>query len=290
MALKPRRVVILGSSGTIGRVLSEQFSRRNDIEVLGYTSSSCNLLEPEESQKVFSGLTKDDAVIMLSTINRLNENSLSSMKKNIEMAENVSRFLQRYPVGHFIFFSTIDVYGVNLNDDEIITEKTLPDPDDYYALSKLSSEYLLKKSCLKNNIPLLILRLAGVYGPDDHGRSTVSILLNGAKQTKKVQVAGQGDSMRDFVFIGDMYKIVCSAMRATSAGLLNVATGRSYSILQALPFSFDVSFVPDSSKNTEKRVKNLIFDTSAMKRCFPDLTLTDLREGLSLYLSGQSHG
>lgn len=294
MAFKPKRIIILGSTGTIGGYLFRQFSKRDDIPALGYTSSSCNLLAPEESREVFSHFTKDDAVVMLSTINRLDENSLDSMKKNIEMAENVSTFLRDYPVGHFIFFSTIDIYGVNLKEDEVITEKTLPDPNDYYSLSKLSSEYLLKKCCDQKNIPFLVLRLSGVYGPGDNGRSTISILLNSAKQNKKIQIRGQGKNLRDFVFVDDIFKIVRMAIEKGQSGLLNVATGRSYSILQvveiikkALPFSFDLNFVSDPCENGEKRVKNLVFDTALMKSVFPDLSLTDLREGIKLYLAGQ---
>ena len=294
MKFKMKRIIILGSTGYIGKYLLKRFSGDN-AEVLGYSSSTCDLLSLEKAREVFSGFTKEDAVLMLSTTNRLDENTYGSMDKNIKMADNVSKLLQEYPIGLLVFFSTIDVYGVYLKVNEIINEKSLPNPNDYYSVSKLASEYLLKMVCLKNNILLRILRLSGVYGPGDKARSTISILLDSAREKKEIQICGKGENLRDFVYIDDIYKIVNLSIKGSGAELLNVATGKSYSIIQiaeilkdALPYSFNIKFVANPGLNTEKRVKNLIFDTTLLKNSFSGLNLTDLREGITLYLSDLS--
>lgn len=292
MIFRPKRIIILGSTGFIGRYLAQQFIQEKVSEVLGYSSSSCDLLSPENTNKVLSDLTREDAVLMLSTINRLDENSYNSMCKNIEMAENLSKSLIQHPAGHLVFFSTIDVYGACLKEDEVIDERCLPDPGDYYSISKLMSEYVIKKVCAKNDIPLKILRLSGIYGPGDRYRTTVGALVDSARNKRVVHVYGTGNALRDFVYIEDVYRIVKSTIKQKSSGLLNVVTGKSHSILQIvdvlkdlLPVGFDVEFKPEESKDREKRVKNLIFDNSLMKRCFPDLELRDIRKGVSLYLS-----
>lgn len=281
------KIIILGGNGFIGTNLLKNFSSNSSYSVRGYSSRECNLLSIDSINSALSSITSDSIIIMTSSINRLKENTYNSMIKNITMAENIGRFIEGHPVGYLIFLSTVDVYGIVKN---IINEKLLPDPNDYYAMSKLSSEFILKKYCTKGNIPLLIMRLSGVYGHGDEGKSTMNRIIDSIATTNRGIIWGDGTDKRDFVYVDDVCRIINMAIEKKIDMTLNVATGKSYSINQIFdiikscyPGDFIVEYKP-KEKNNEERVKDMVYDTSLLAKAFLGFRFIDLHEGISLYL------
>lgn len=284
-----KKIIILGSSGFIGGWLFKRFSSIRDYYVVGFSSKECNLLSQDSIKNALSSIKPDDIIIMASSITRLRENSFKTMLKNIQMAENIAQFIDKHPVAQFIFLSTVDVYGI-LKDDVIINESLLTNPNDYYAVSKLVSEFILKKQCAKKKIPLTTLRLSGVYGPGDDGKSTINILIRSVFDTGRICIFGDGKDTRDFVYVDDVYKIINGAIRCRLNLTLNVATGDSESIVDIvsiikslLPERFSVEFRPQDNKS-KKRIRNMIYDISLLKSKFPDFKFKNLKEGISLYI------
>lgn len=287
----PKRIIILGSSGFIGKWLLEKFSLHSNLEVKGFSSNDCNLLSMDDVRNALSDTTGDDVLIMTSAITRLKENTFNSMLKNIQMAENVSKVIAEYPVGQFIYLSTVDVYGIYVKSDVKISEELDFNPNDYYATSKIVSELLLKKECCKKNVPLTILRLSGVYGPGDEGKSTIGTFILCALKERKVCVYGKGQNMRDYVYIDDIYKIANEAIRKKLNKTINIATGKSYSVLQIVdvikslsPRRFQIESRPKANKD-EKRIEDMMFDCSLLRKEFPGLQMVDLEDGISCYIS-----
>lgn len=283
-----KEVIILGSNGFIGSRLLKNCSMKTSYEVRGYSREECDLLSLDSINSALPSVTSDYVIIMTSSITRLKDNTYNSMIKNIAMAENIGRFIKERLVGQFIFLSTVDVYGFVKSK---INEKLPPDPKDYYAISKLTSEFILRKYCSESNIPLLILRLSGIYGPGDEGKSTINRLFRSAVEKNKVTIWGDGTDKRDYVYVDDIYKIINEAIMKKSNRTINVATGRSYSILQIIDmikslslYKFQVEFRSKAS-NGEKRIEDMIFDCSLLMEEFPNLQLTELKEGISRYMS-----
>lgn len=287
----PARIVILGASGFIGKWLFDRFSLHTDLEVKGLSSDNCDLLSMHNVINALSDITRNDALVMTSAITRLRENTYNSMLKNIQMVENVSKVLVERSAGQFVFLSTVDVYGIDIKRNVKINEKLELNPNDYYAISKIVGEFLLRKTCAKKDIPLTILRLSGVYGPGDKGKSTIAAFIQSVFQDKKIYIYGDGKDMRDFVYVDDIYKIINEAIVKKLSRTINVATGRSYSILQIVdmikslsPYEFQVEFRPKVIKG-DKRIEDMIFDCSLLIEEFPNLQLTELKEGISRYIS-----
>jgi len=284
-----KKIIILGSNGFIGNNLLKFFSLKSSYEVRGYSSKECDLLSLESINNALSSVNSDHVIIMTSSINRLKENTYNSMTKNISMAENIGRFIEKHHADYFIFLSTVDVYGFVKSK---INEKLLPDPKDYYAISKLSSEFILKKYCSNNNIPLLVLRLSGIYGTGDDGKSTINRIIESIATTNKGTIWRNGTDKRDFVYVDDVCNIIDMAIQKKIDITLNVATGKSYSISQIFeiikacyPRDFIVEY-KTKEKNSEERVKNMIYDTSLLTKTFPGFRFIDLQKGIPLYLRG----
>jgi UDP-glucose 4-epimerase len=282
------RLNIIGTKGFIGSRMYEYFLSKKDYSLVGYSSLECNLLSEKSTNMALANLKSDDIIVMASAITRLKEDSLDALIKNMTMAENIAKIIEKKTISQFVFLSTTDVYG--FNPILPINEDTLPNPQDYYAISKLSSEFILRQTCLRKDIPLLILRLPGVYGKGDHGKSTLNKLVESAKN-KKITIFGSGDDKRDFVYIEDLCKIVELGINQRINSTMNIATGNSNSIrdiseLIRMNFSSEVSieYLPETT--SQKRAKEMKFDISKLKRTFPYFKFTSIQEGIKLYLNG----
>lgn len=283
-----KKIIILGASGFIGSYLMKNFSADRTYDVKGYSSKECDLLSSDSMNKALSYVTSDDVIIMASSITRQKDDSFESMIKNIKMAENVSRFLGEHKIAQLIFISSVDVYG-SVETGVQISESSALSPNTYYGISKLSSEFILKNCCSKNKIPLLILRFPGIYGPDDKGKSTVAQFVNSAIKGK-VTIFGDGKDKRDFVYVDDVYRLIKIAIDKEVSATLNVATGKSYSLIEiaetiklCVSNDFIVKYKP-KEKGGAKRVKELVYDTGLLNKFFPNFKFTTLKQGISLYI------
>ncbi|MCP4138379.1 MAG: NAD(P)-dependent oxidoreductase [bacterium] len=284
------KVFILGTRGFIGARLMEKFSQQASGNVVGYNSQECDLLSRDSIVAALSSLTKEDTIVMVSAITRLKENSYDSMIRNIQMAENLGWFLEEHYVSGVIFFSTVDVYGI-LPEHAVIKEELLPDPNDYYAISKLTSEYLLRKTLSRKGIPMTVFRLSGVYGSGDEGKSTINALVKSALTKGKITVHGDGSNKRDFVYVDDVFSLTAEAIRQKKDVTVNVATGRSFSIAEisemivaAMDGKCSVEFTP-TDHQPGKRITHMVYNINKLNDLFPGMTLTGIRDGIEYYLS-----
>lgn len=286
-------LTILGSTGFIGKRLFHLFRNSPSIEARGFSSEDCNLLDMDSVRDALSSLKVEDMVIMTSSITRLKENSFQSALKNMAMAENLSLLINEKKVSQLVYLSTVDVYG-SVASGTVINERLLPDPQDHYAISKLTAEFILKKICRLRDIPLLILRLSGVYGPGDEGKSTISTMVMSALQEKRLLIYGRGETIRDFVHVDDIARIIEKALESPSDATVNVATGTSTSILQIAELLRSHHFPEISIEfrnyeaGLEKRAAELSFDISLLKAVFPGFTPLSLVEGIKHYIHYQN--
>lgn len=292
--VKNMKLFILGSSGFIGKRLFELSARKISCDIVGYSSRQCNLLSKDSINHALSEATEEDVVIIASAITRLKGNSYGSMIKNIQMVENVANYMAKHHVSQVIYFSTVEVYGY-LPDDIVITERILPYPDEYYGISKLTGEYLLRKTIVPEGIPLTVFRLPGIYGPGGEGKSTINAMVTSALVNKNIVIYGNGRQRRDYVYIDDIFRIVDLAVRRKISATLNVATGRSYSIkdisemiISAMDCACSVEF-KSPGQSAEKKIKNMIYDIDLLRKTLPEMAFTELNRGIELTIRNSAH-
>ena len=89
-----------------------------------------------------------------------------------------------------------------------VNEDAPDDPITIYDRHKLMAEGELKAAALAGDVSAATLRLANVYGPGAHGRSDDRDVLNrmirGALRGEPLTVYGNGEYVRDYVFIDDV--------------------------------------------------------------------------------------
>lgn len=271
-------IIIFGNSGFIGTYIYDNLKKKYSVK--GLNSKECDLLDKEAVHKCFNKLKKDTTIIIISSIVRTIDNSFNSYEKNVLMSHNISSEIQKINnVNHIIFLSTIDVYGIEQPNE--IEESTLTNPADYYSMSKLTSEFMLKQVCANNHIPLTILRLPGVYGINETN-STLGKIFNSAKDGL-VTIYGEGQDKRDFLFINDLYKIVDITIQKKYNGILNVVSGRSYSILEIINEirkTFKNTKIVFSKEQANLRQKNLSFNNNKLRLIIKEYKFLSTIDGI----------
>jgi len=277
------KVIVFGASGFIGKNLHAHIQQKPNLEITGYSSSECDLLDPPSVQKALKNCDRGTSIVLCSAIPRRKEDSWAAMLKNITMVHNVCVGIPAAGVRSFVFISSADVYGAH-SGIATINEKTPANPKNHYGVSKLASEIMLPIE-LPPQTPISILRLPGVYGAGDKGNSIVGVFVEKLLRGETIDVTGEGKSKRDYLHMKDLCQVVESFLRQPFSGVVNVATGVSTSIVETAMIAAKVlgkapavKLVPSPAEEYD-----LIFDTSRLTQLMPKMRFMELEKGITEY-------
>jgi UDP-glucose 4-epimerase len=279
--MKPK-VVILGNSGFIGSSIERDFQKTDKFQVEGYNSSNLNLNLKESSKQLAEVLNKETILIVLAR-SRNAQNRIDSFHHNILMDQNIARCLEKNPVKKCIYFSSISVYGETATNNEI-TENTPVDPSTFYGVTKLAGEKILQITAQKSRFPLLTLRCCKVYGPGNSDTTSYGPdqFINTILSENKLCLFGNGEEKRDYLFIQDLVDIIRPLVLGETTGILNLASGKSFTFKE-ISSIFRHIIKGDFNEiisNREKPIINQGFNIEMLLNACPDITFTDLQEGL----------
>jgi len=125
---------------------------------------------------------------------------------NVNGLQNVINVLQRYQ--KFIFISSSSVYG-NVPGNTTVTEETVLQPNNHYALHKTFGETLTTNS----GIPYIILRPATAFGVSQRIRLDllVNTFIYEALTTGKIDVF-EPELIRPMIHVNDFARVIKSAV------------------------------------------------------------------------------
>ncbi len=114
------------------------------------------------------------------------------------------------------------------------TEDKAPLPVSPYGASKLAGEAYCLAYHGSWGLPTVALRFGNVYGPfSSHKGSVVAKFIKDILAGKNLQVDGDGEQTRDFIYVGDLCLAVLLALESDVAGeVFQIATGIETSIRQ----------------------------------------------------------
>ncbi len=284
MTAMPDRVVILGASGFLGRALNAALSR-DGVEVIGYSSRTIDLTRPEALSVLDPVLTPGTALVLASALTPDRGQTPATFLANTTMATNLAAHIEGRRVGSLVYLGSDAVYGFG---DEAVTEETPVAPTGYYALGKYAAERVMDCAARAASVPLLILRVTGVYGPGDpHASYGPNAFARSLARDHSVRIFGAGEEERDHVFVDDVAAVTAGLLRAAAAGIYNVATGQSRSfadlvktIRDLVPYEVEVVSAPRKGPITHRH-----FDIARLAQALPGLRFTPLREGLATTLA-----
>ena len=279
-----KRVALLGSTGFLGRAISTVF-KSNRIDVRGYGSADLDLRRPEMFEVLDSHVDRDTVLIFAAALTPEKGATLDVLHDHYMMCRNVAHYLETHPVGLCVYISSDALYPLRYNP---VTEETPIEPANLYALAKYIGERTLARVSETTGLPLLILRVAALYGPgDSHGSYGPNSFLRSILKEKTVRMFGQGEEKRDHLLVDDAARVVYRLMEAGATGVYNVATGQSLSfkeiveiLKRVVPTSFESVSLPRKASITHRH-----FDVSRLFLQLPEFRFTTIENGLKSYFT-----
>lgn len=105
----------------------------------------------------------------------------------------------------FLHVSTDEVYG-SLGKSGLFDEKTAYDPSSPYSASKAASDHLLIAWHRTYGFPGLISNCSNNYGPYQFPEKLIPLILLNAKNQKPLPIYGNGQQIRDWLYVDDHAK------------------------------------------------------------------------------------
>ena len=152
---------------------------------------------------------------------------------NILGSLNLLECSRKYGVQRVLYISTGGaVYG---EPEYLPCDESHPiNPICQYGASKHTVEHYLFMYRLNYGLEYTVLRYPNVYGPrqDAHGEAGVVAIFTGLMLADgPVIINGDGDQVRDFVYVGDCAQANLQALRkADGSGIYNLGTGTGTSV------------------------------------------------------------
>jgi nucleoside-diphosphate-sugar epimerase len=211
------RVLIVGC-GYVGLPLGAELVRQGH-EVFGMRRSAGAAAEMRAAgiQPLVADITKPDDLAKLPGPFDWIVNTVSSTKGGVEEYRQVYlegtrqliEWLSAAPPNKFVYTSSTSVYGQT--DGSLVKETSPTDPAGETAKVLVEAEKLLLAATAERKLPAVILRVAGIYGPE-RGHLFLQYLKNEAR------IAGKGDRIVNMIHRDDLVGVIIAALQSGRPG------------------------------------------------------------------------
>jgi UDP-glucose 4-epimerase len=223
MENKPKRIIILGSGGFISSYVENELNERK-IDYKAIPSTLLDLTNIKSSEALSSLLLPTDTILFIAAKAPVKNERMFLI--NLKICKTVCEALEKVKVSHVIYISSDAVYSDIASP---LNEDSDTEPNSLHGLMHLTREIMLK------NIyhgPLCILRPTLIYGSKDpHNGYGPNQFIRLTKKNKEIVLFGNGEELRDHVWVKDVANIIVLTIINQTNGVLNIATGKLYSFL-----------------------------------------------------------
>ncbi|MEK7991802.1 MAG: NAD-dependent epimerase/dehydratase family protein [Thiotrichaceae bacterium] len=244
-----KNILVTGGCGFIGsNLVSILRTEGYAITILdNFTSGKLQFLDDANAYDVIEGDIRDhdtmlkaalgkDAIIHLAAYGSVVD-SVSSPEENfsinVEGTFQVLNAARQANVKQVIFSST----GGALIGNAIppVNELSVPRPISPYGASKLAGEGYCCAFANAYDLSITALRFANVIGSTSwHKKGVVTAFYKSILNQKTLQIYGNGQATRDFLYVEDLCRGIISALESKKTGfnVFHLASGRETSIIE----------------------------------------------------------
>jgi len=244
----PVNILITGGAGFIGsnfiRILLNKYKDYSVINVdkLTYCGNLKNLEQISENhnykfingdicdgafiEKIISE-EKIDTIINFaaeSSVDRTMNAGEDCLQTNINGIRVLLDICKSKNLGRFIQISTDEVYG-SIEENECDESYPL-NPSNIYSISKAAADFLCLSYYKTYNIPVTIIRPVNNFGPYQFPEKIISRFITNLLQDKSVPLYGDGQYMRDWLYVEDTCNAIDIILHKSEEGeIYNVSGG-----------------------------------------------------------------
>jgi len=222
------KYLITGASGFLGNYLITNVDKFNH-EFITLGRSSFNDIICDLSHKA-PEFKKNSIEVVIHAAGKAhcfdkNKNQLDFEHVNVNGTKNILKALdnQLETISHFVFISSVSVYGLNTGIMIDENHSLLGSSD--YAKSKIKAEKIVRNWGIKHNVPILILRLPLLIGSNPKGN--LKRMIDGIKKKRYFSVGG-GRAKKSMVLASDVADFIYSNHK--SNGVYNLTDGVTHKI------------------------------------------------------------
>ena len=272
-----KRVVVLGAGGFVGGAVKETL-QQHELDVTGIGRAQIDLLDEHSSSSLAEALQGADAVVAAFAVAPCKTTAM--LVDNLRMVKSFCEALTLSPVPLVVNISSDAVYP----DLPVpIMERVPPSPGSLHGAMHLAREIAI--SSLDNQAAAHIRPTLIFGGRDPHNGYGPNQFMRAALSCDPIRLFGDGSERRDHIYIGDVAELVHRVITHNGQGVLNAATGVTYSFGDCAAIaskisgnSVEITSVPRSGPPPHNGFRP--FDVSLCSNLFAGFTFTSLEEGL----------
>lgn len=115
--------------------------------------------------------------------------------------------------------STDEVYGdLGPNSSHLADEHSPYAPSSPYAATKASSDHLVWAWWRTYGLPVILTHCSNNFGPYQYPEKLIPLVILNALSGQTIPVYGDGTQVRDWLFVGDHVKALCSVLKQGKLG------------------------------------------------------------------------
>lgn len=288
--------VLLLGFGFLGRALAEclhaegstvhVIESADTVPIAGVIMHSGGL---DDAQLIDELLPHCKTVFYLASSTTPGSSALDPVKECEANLSPCLRFLsgaQKYAPLRLVFVSS----GGTLYGDPVTTptpETHLLQPFSYHGAGKVAMEAFIKVFAHNTGSAAVMLRPSNLYGPGQplkNGFGVIRTMLDHAMQGTSMPIWGDGENVRDFLYIDDMVSACLRLMKYPElTGTFNVGMGQGYTLNQLLAITgkvcnrkITVEYLPAHGHD----VRKVVLDSSRFQKATGWQPATLLEEGI----------
>jgi dTDP-glucose 4,6-dehydratase len=146
----------------------------------------------------------------------------TNVQGTFQMLDSARRYLSRLPAQRqadfrFLHVSTDEVYG-SLGPTGRFVETSPYDPSSPYSASKASADHIARAYFRTYGLPVLVTNCSNNYGPCQFPEKLIPLVILNAVEGKTLPVYGDGQNVRDWLFVEDHCRALWRVLTAGRPG------------------------------------------------------------------------
>jgi dTDP-glucose 4,6-dehydratase len=237
-----RQLFVTGGAGFIGsafvRLVLEEMADCHvvNFDALTYAGNLDNLkdLDGDTRQRFVRGDICDreavlaalaegaDAIVNFAAESHVDRSIHSAgdfIRTNVAGTQVLLDAARERKVKRFVQVSTDEVMGsLPERDDAFFTEESPFEPNSPYSASKAAAEHLCRAAHHTHGLGVVVTRCGNNYGPRQFPEKFLPLMISNAFADESIPVYGDGQNVRDWIYVEDHCRAILAVMEHGSAG------------------------------------------------------------------------